>query len=80
MELSKVAILFEEEWYDAITEAVGYYTQKNYDAVCTILLKMHAKMNHAPTSQNEICFFQKYEADYQTAETFLRLYSQRKEE
>lgn len=73
-ELNKVAILLEEEWHDAIQEAVSYFITKNYDAVCAILLKLHTKMKREPRSQNEICFYQKFESLYKQAEQYLRLY------
>jgi FKBP12-rapamycin complex-associated protein len=73
-ELHKVAIWQEEEWLEAINEAMTYQAEGKYDLVAKIFLDLHSKMDTPPESQIEMFFYEKYGNMLKEAENLLLHY------
>jgi len=74
-ELNKVAILFEEEWYDILDAIFDAFVKMEFEKVYKVMSNMHSKIKKEPKSQNEVWFFQKYEHLIMKADYYLSKYN-----
>lgn len=78
-ELIRVAILWPEEWNQALEEASTYFfnsTEKNIPAMLNTLEPLHAKILHGYETDHERDFLRVHGRDLRTAADYLRKYHQ----
>ena len=73
-ELNNCAILWHEQWSEAIEETSKMYYNKDYINAAKYLIKLHKKMHKKPENNYEIHFYQKFGPDIFLAENYLKEY------
>ncbi|ORZ30937.1 armadillo-type protein [Catenaria anguillulae PL171] len=74
-ELIRVAILWHEQWHEALEEASRlYYGEGNADAMIATLEPLHAMMNRGPETLREISFHQMFGRDLAEAHEWCMKY------
>ncbi|GBF92738.1 hypothetical protein Rsub_05107 [Raphidocelis subcapitata] len=75
-ELIRIAILWHEEWHEALEEASRlYFGESNVEAMLAVLLPLHEKMERqGPTTLKEIAFVQAYGRELSEAYEWLSKY------
>ena len=75
-ELIRVAILWHEQWNEAIEEAFRcIFFSHNVEAAFSVLMPLHEMMRRGPETQKEAQFMQTYGNQLQDAEVWCRKYS-----
>ena len=75
-ELIRVAVLWEEMWFEGIEEASKFYTDRQVDSMFAVLMPLHQQLNDASQDRTvrEAAFLQLYGKDLRDACEWLRKY------
>eukprot|EP00045_Choanoeca_perplexa_P018278 m.285189 g.285189 ORF g.285189 m.285189 type:complete len:2476 (+) comp17770_c0_seq3:155-7582(+) len=75
-ELIRVAVLWEEMWFEGIEEASKFYTDRQVDAMFAVLMPLHQQLHDATqdSTVRELAFLKLYGKDLRDAYEWLRKY------
>eukprot|EP00730_Choanoeca_flexa_P003522 TRINITY_DN11433_c0_g1_i2.p1 TRINITY_DN11433_c0_g1~~TRINITY_DN11433_c0_g1_i2.p1 ORF type:complete len:1412 (+),score=409.66 TRINITY_DN11433_c0_g1_i2:447-4238(+) len=73
-ELIRVAVLWEEKWFEGIEEASKFYTDRQVDAMFAVLMPLHQQLHEASqdSTVREVAFLKLYGNDLRDAYEWLR--------